>query len=335
MEPEWKQTIFTYVNQYNQCHMDYRAPSSEQVVTDPVYLMMRSERMHRLSQWYAQREVQPLRSETRAKLLRNLHETPQELVVDIQLYTQMYYSKGGITHREEIIQRERLTLIRDGDDWVIIGIENLMPEKHPVAELAGVPELTGGAYYQEGAQPLLSNQVFSSGQGKRKVKYSREDAVAYADRWWDSYNPEFAVFEVDCTNYISQCLFAGGAPINYTGKRESGWWYKGYLNGKEWWSYSWAVSNALERYLTTSTTGLRAEVVERPEQLLLGDVIIYDWDGDGSYQHSTIVTAFDAGGMPLVNAHTVSSRHRYWDYRDSYAWTENTVYRFLHIPDYL
>lgn len=27
---------------------------------------------------------------------------------------------------------------------------------------------------------------------------------------------------------------------------------------------------------------------------MLGDVIFYDWDGDGSFQHSTIVTAFDA-----------------------------------------
>lgn len=61
----------------------------------------------------------------------------------------------------------------------------------------------------------------------------------------------------------------------------------------------------------------------------MGDVIIYDWDGDGSYQHSTIVTAFDAGGMPLVNAHTTPSKHRYWDYRNSYAWSENTVYRFF------
>ena len=75
--------------------------------------------------------------------------------------------------------------------------------------------------------------------------------------------------------------------------------------------------------------GLTATEVDRPEQLMLGDVILYDWDGDGRFQHSTVVTAFDAGGMPLVNAHTVSSRHRYWDYRDSYAWTERTVYRLF------
>lgn len=81
------------------------------------------------------------------------------------------------------------------------------------------------------------------------MPYRREDAVLYADRWWDGFNPEFAAFEVDCTNYISQSLFAGGAPINYTGKRESGWWYKGYVGDKEAWSYSWSVANALERFL--------------------------------------------------------------------------------------
>ena len=169
------------------------------------------------------------------------------------------------------------------------------------------------------------------GRGRR-----REDAAAYADRWWQEGNPEFETFAVDCTNYVSQCLFAGGAPINYTGKRETGWWYKGYAGNREWWSFSWTVSDSLQRYLSTGrSSGLRAEVVKRPEQLMLGDVIQYDWDGNGQFQHSTIVTAFDAGGMPLVNAHTVSSRHRYWDYRDSYAWTDRTVYRFFHINDYL
>jgi len=36
-----------------------------------------------------------------------------------------------------------------------------------------------------------------------------------------------------------------------------------------------------------------------------------------------------------VNAHTISSRHRYWEYKDSPAWTKDTRYRFLHIPDIL
>ncbi|PZD95621.1 hypothetical protein DNH61_13960 [Paenibacillus sambharensis] len=168
-----------------------------------------------------------------------------------------------------------------------------------------------------------------------EIPYRRDLAAAYADRWWNESNPAYELFDVNCTNYVSQCVFAGHAPMNYTGRRESGWWYKGRTGGREWWSYSWSVSNALAGYLSGDRPqGLRAEVVRSPEQLQLGDVIAYDWDGSGRYGHSTVVTAFDRQGMPLVNANTVSSRHRYWDYKDSYAWSESTRYRFFHIADY-
>lgn len=147
-------------------------------------------------------------------------------------------------------------------------------------------------------------------------------------------NPAYENFEVNCTNYVSQCLFAGGAPMNYTGRRDSGWWYKGYSNGQEMWSYSWAVANSLQHFLSYPRAyGLRADAVSMPESLQLGDVICYDWEGDGRVRHNTIVTAFTAEGLPLVNANTVSSRHRYWDYKDSYAWTERTRYHFYHITD--
>jgi hypothetical protein len=35
----------------------------------------------------------------------------------------------------------------------------------------------------------------------------------------------------------------------------------------------------------------------------------------------------------LISAHTTNSKNRYWDYRDSYAWTSLTKYRFFHMPD--
>ena len=36
--------------------------------------------------------------------------------------------------------------------------------------------------------------------------------------------------------------------MNYTGKRESGWWYEGYEHGHERWSFSWAVANSLQQH---------------------------------------------------------------------------------------
>ncbi|MEK3732110.1 MULTISPECIES: amidase domain-containing protein [Paenibacillus] len=330
-EQPWKNALYTYVNQYNQNRIDYSSGLKEQIVTDLDYLMERGERQSRLAAWFEERGVLPLKSETRAKLQRVVHETEDSVTVDVRLHSLFYYDKRGVTHREDTIQLERLTLVRDGDSWLIVGIERLSDERHPAWNLEAKTEASGGEPLP--SIPLLNNRVYAGGSHPRSGRYDREAAAAYADRWWDSGNPEFAVFDVNCTNYVSQCLFAGKAPIHYTGKRETGWWYKGYINKREWWSYSWAVSNSLAIYLGTSASGLRGELVERPEQLMLGDVILYDWNGDGAYQHSTIVTAFDAEGMPLVNAHTVSSRHRYWDYRDSYAWNDRTQYRFYHIPD--
>lgn len=327
-EREWKQALFAYVNQYNRCEVNCKPQTEESM--DVAQRMERAARAARLGQWYSDRGAVPLRSETRAKPLRMISDTSEEAEVDVQLYVRLYYDKGGMTHREERIEKERLTFVREGKDWQIARIERDPAERRP--DGGDIP-FEQPSFTQGVNMPLLNRNVLGFGSTSRPSRYRREDAAAYADQWWNGFNPEFEAFEVDCTNYISQCLFAGGAPIHYTGKRESGWWYKGIAAGRELWSYSWAVANSLERYLGASAWGLTAHAVDRPEQLMLGDVILYDWDGDGTYQHSTIVTAFDAGGMPLVNAHTVSSRHRYWDYKNSYAWTDRTVYRFYHIAD--
>lgn len=65
----------------------------------------------------------------------------------------------------------------------------------------------------------------------------------------------------------------------------------------------------------------------------MGDVICYDFEGDGRWNHTTIVVAKDADGMPLVNANTYNSRMRYWAYEDSTAYTPNMKYAFFHITD--
>ncbi|MBM7694223.1 cell wall-associated NlpC family hydrolase [Peribacillus deserti] len=155
--------------------------------------------------------------------------------------------------------------------------------------------------------------------------YNRLKAVQYSERWWNEFNPAYRRFENDCTSFISQCLRAGGAPMWGQPDRSRGWWY----SGKSW-SYSWSVAHALKLYLQRSK-GLRTKQVARPEQLTFGDIICYDFEGDGRYNHNTIVTGRDAYGMPLVNAHTTNSRLRYWKYEDSTAYTPKIKYTFFRI----
>lgn len=52
--------------------------------------------------------------------------------------------------------------------------------------------------------PVLKQENMK--QSKRQIEYNRLEAVKYAERWWNSFNPEYRRFEDDCTNYISQCL---------------------------------------------------------------------------------------------------------------------------------
>lgn len=157
--------------------------------------------------------------------------------------------------------------------------------------------------------------------------YDRRAAVQYADKWWNSNNPAYPVFDDDCTNYISQCLHAGGAPMWGYPNREKGWWIGGGT-----WSLSWSTAHSLRWYLAGSEKGMTATQVASAELLDLGDVIAYDFQNDGRFDHSAIVTA-KIGNTPLVNAHTYNTRHRHWDYKDSYASTPNARYIFFKIND--
>ena len=58
----------------------------------------------------------------------------------------------------------------------------------------------------------------------------------------------------------------------------------------------------MHSYLSNSKSGLRAVRKSSASELVPGDVICYDFEDDGRWNHTTIVVAKDADGMPLVNA---------------------------------
>lgn len=125
-----------------------------------------------------------------------------------------------------------------------------------------------------------------------------------------------------------------GAP-----NRGRGWWItSGWRSGREGhypnetWSYSWAVSHSLRWYLEHSTRGLTATRVSSVSELEIGDVIFYDFQGNGVIDHSTIVTSI-RNGIPHVHAHTNDSENRPYQYRNSGAYTPNIEYYFFKIND--
>ena len=150
--------------------------------------------------------------------------------------------------------------------------------------------------------------------------YFRNAAVSYAVEHALLPNTSYRYFPLqgdgggDCSNFISQCLYAGGAPLDFG--PISPWWYKNKGTSKVYdatWSVSWAVAHSL--YWTLKVRyehrilGLKAVEVSDIGLLEAGDLIQYERER-GFIYHSAIVTSFtDSGGkrVPLITQHTYNA----------------------------
>lgn len=121
----------------------------------------------------------------------------------------------------------------------------------------------------------------------KRTEFNRNAAVSYAERWAMGRNPEyynFAELGGNCTNFVSQCTFAGCGVMNYT--PVYGWYYIN-INDR---SPSWTGVEFFYAFMTSGMgTGPFAEDAA-PEYALPGDVLQLG-DENGSFYHSLEVTA--------------------------------------------
>jgi cell wall-associated NlpC family hydrolase len=162
--------------------------------------------------------------------------------------------------------------------------------------------------------------------------YNRTAAVRYALQHVFHPNPDFANMDMlggggDCTNFVSQCLAAGGWRMDYRAPGfDSEWWYRRLGTGRfdadnnDWWSCTWSLPSLFNQYVTTNFAK-PMDLLANPRlarTLKKGDVIFYDWNGDGLFDHSVLVTSFRKG-WPLVTYRTLSPlrpiRNGYWTLR--------------------
>ena len=139
--------------------------------------------------------------------------------------------------------------------------------------------------------------------------YDRRAAVRYALNWAFARNPRFYDFEDiggDCTNYISQCLYAGCGVMNYS--QENGWYY---INSNDR-APAWTGVNFLREFLLTNRgTGVYGEQVPLSE-LRRADIIQLI-NREGRYYHTVFVSAIFEPATPeniFVCAHSVNARNR-------------------------
>ncbi|MBQ1371969.1 MAG: amidase domain-containing protein [Oscillospiraceae bacterium] len=127
--------------------------------------------------------------------------------------------------------------------------------------------------------------------------YDRVAALAYARRWALGRNPayyDFTALGGDCTNFVSQCLFAGVGVMNDTSV--TGWYYRSASDR----TASWTGVEYLYRFLTKNRG---SGPVARPcslRELRPGDVIQLG-DSSGRFYHCLLVLR--PGADPSVAAH--------------------------------
>ena len=129
--------------------------------------------------------------------------------------------------------------------------------------------------------------------------YLRERAVAYAKKYAIGQNPIFGNFRGiggNCTNFVSQCIYAGSCVMNYT--PTFGWYYVT-LDDR---SPSWTGVEYFYNFMTGNTDVGPFGTDVSADELEIGDVIQLGNNTDGFY-HTLLVVGFE-GEDPLVAAQT-------------------------------
>lgn len=152
------------------------------------------------------------------------------------------------------------------------------------------------------------------------IPYNRQAAVNYANKWAYRRNPQYYDYEDiggDCTNFASQCLFAGSGVMNY--EPVFGWYYID-ANNK---SPSWTGVEFLYNFLVSNRTRAVFAIPTSRDGVIPGDIIQLA-NENGQFYHTLFVTETVRGRI-YVAAHSYNTRRRRLD---TYRYADA---RFLHI----
>ena len=160
------------------------------------------------------------------------------------------------------------------------------------------------------------------------IPYNRQAAVNYAHRWAYSRNPAFYDYSNlggDCTNFASQCLYAGTGIMNFT--QTFGWYYIDANDKAPAWTGVPYFYNFMTRNEPTPGPFGIDVPLDRLNLLKPGDFAQPRFSKD-VFEHTPIIVEIRQPvslGNILVAAHSYDA-----DYRplDTYSFEE---IRFIHI----
>lgn len=169
---------------------------------------------------------------------------------------------------------------------------------HKVFNLLRLSVMNPQTLNKETPRILPKHIVNCGGVVVKREAYDRGQAVKYAKSWARARNPRYYNFDGiggDCTNFASQCLFAGSGVMNYT--KDVGWYYNSPNDRAPAWSDAQYLNNFLMRNKQIGPVAAAVSI----SQIEMGDFV--QLHNGTEYYHTLVVTGFSQG-EPLVCAHT-------------------------------
>ena len=176
-------------------------------------------------------------------------------------------------------------------------------------------------------------------------KYDKDKAINYAHNHYLNYNKKYNRHPKDCTNFVSQCVHAGGKKMKYKNYKKILQYKDMYKTTSYWYSHryeKWRTNYYVYKWKETSAwvgvedfckywrkheakITVTSSLNKMQNKAVRGDVVQFYVKSKGWY-HSTIVTAGKKGALRYC-AHSNSRR----DYKYSLLTKNNAEkYRIIH-----
>ncbi|MGO1053277.1 amidase domain-containing protein [Crossiella sp. CA198] len=200
---------------------------------------------------------------------------------------------------EERIRRFTFAFTVAGTAWKLTSASTPLEgegQPDPVVETPDVkPVAMDKNGFAEGPQLMSTTAAVNHGR-----------IAAYGRAWALKDNPHYKIKGNDCTNFISQALRHGYFPMKRGFYRNDGvWWYTGArpIYG----SFTWYAAHNSFNHMWKKK---RADFRSYFNQAVPGDILYFDFQGDGHLDHAAVVTNVK-GNHIWYSQHSPKKKYRH------------------------
>lgn len=269
-------------------------------------------------------------SKTKLTFLKAEKENERKMSLLVSEETIMTITETGVETGYEA--KHKLIYEKVNDDWVLLEDQQLDPtgllplfqaERFVYNDNTGSTEIE--PFPTNGLIAADTMQIRPTDEEKNmnhRTGYNYTAMARYLEKYWTNYNKAYRDFNSkggDCTNFVSQALYAGGWKMN------SGW----YKNSNYWWynssnqTYSWT---AVDYWGSFARNSKRATMLNSVWRLRIGDVLQVKPKNSKQKVHTMMVSYYD-GNQPYFTYHT-SNRYRRSLKQVLKDWSGSTYYAY-------